>query len=350
MQELKVKSQNGKRKRDAAGLLYSVFCILTTVFLFGCSASAPPQNPYSCPTDSSFTIPTYCKPGKDPLLNTSIGQSWPAPFTYYLYTENNTTKDTGISAALPKFYLLNPPSVVITEIQNTSPVGYLFGDTKIDNENLVLEIGKPELAQILVADKAGDQKTWFVKQPPISDRDVTGVERVPLIKVFVNGVEKPGTNFKVESLKKIIYTVDAADDALTADANVTATYYTRKAPASFSSDADLVLAEYDSTTTIPPSVTVGVFPFDPDGKIGSGLDVGMTFLATDSNNKEVGFFDSTTNLLLQGAGKKVKWTASVTGSQTTRVPDATYALTVNGFDEKNNTFSVQFKVQVKAKP
>lgn len=87
-----------------------LFLLFTCVLMFGCSASAPPQNPYSCPTDSSFTIPDYCKNGRDPLLNDSVGASWFNPFAYYLYSMNPTSVDS--TTVPPKVYYFNPSKTI----------------------------------------------------------------------------------------------------------------------------------------------------------------------------------------------------------------------------------------------
>ncbi len=232
-----------------AEIILKAMCGLALLVLAGCSSTPPPDNPYTCPTDPSFTIPTYCKPGKDPLLTTSVGQGWVAPRAYYLYTEAPVDKDATeppASAASPKTFIIDPTSGQLGDFSN----------------------------------------------PPVA---------------FITGATATSAN-----------------------------------------PAYNIFAQYDPAAPTVPVITMGIFAFDPDGTKGMGLDVSISWLSTDSQNNIVGNFQSLSNpsLLPNKAGKKIQWTASKVTDTSTRLADGTYTLTANGFDEKNNTFSVQFNVKV----
>lgn len=110
--------------------------------------------------------------------------------------------------------------------------------------------------------------------------------------------------------------------------------------------SSFILAQHAAGATSPPLIKLGIFAYDPDGKLGSGLDVSISFLATDSNNVNAGIFENPTNLLPNGAGKKVDWRASSPTNPSQLLPDGTYTLTATGFDDKNFTFAIQFNVKV----
>lgn len=117
---------------------------------------------------------------------------------------------------------------------------------------------------------------------------------------------------------------------------------------SFDTTGKFILAQHDQGATTPPEIIFGIFAYDPDGKLGSGLDVSISFLATDKDNVNAGIFQSSTSLfpLVQGAGKKTTWRASSPTNPTQLLADDDYTVTATGFDDKNFSFATQIKVKV----